>query len=133
MGSSRLMRDRRSRAQGDGGAAAVEFAMLVPILLALVFGITSFGLLFHQQIQLSAAAREGARSMAIKKVQATAIQAVKTAAPNLNPANMTISVPSTCATDTNVTVTVSYPFQFEYILGRASRTLTATGVMRCGG
>lgn len=52
------MRRRRS----DDGAAAVEFALLLPILLLLVFGIVDFSLLLNTQLNLTEAAREGARA-----------------------------------------------------------------------
>jgi Flp pilus assembly pilin Flp len=45
----------------ERGANAVEFALLVPILILLLFGIISFGWLFSQQLALNNAVREGAR------------------------------------------------------------------------
>ena len=45
----------------DAGAAAVEFILVVPILLLLVFGIVNFGYLFGQKLSLNQAVREGAR------------------------------------------------------------------------
>jgi Flp pilus assembly protein TadG len=47
--------------RGDDGAAAVEFVLVVPILLLLVFGIVNFGYLFGQKLSLNQAVREGAR------------------------------------------------------------------------
>jgi len=46
----------------DRGAAAVEFALVVPILLLLVFGIIDFGRMLNAQLQVSEASREGARA-----------------------------------------------------------------------
>jgi Flp pilus assembly protein TadG len=45
----------------DDGASAVEFALVVPFLLLLVFGIISFGLYFAGALGLSNATREAAR------------------------------------------------------------------------
>lgn len=45
----------------DRGAVAVEFALLVPILLVLVFGILNFGVYMSQQLALNNAVRQGAR------------------------------------------------------------------------
>ena len=45
----------------ETGANAVEFALVLPILLMLVFGGITGGLLYNQQQQLTHAAREGAR------------------------------------------------------------------------
>jgi Flp pilus assembly protein TadG len=46
----------------DRGAAAVEFALVVPVLLIVVFGIIDFGRMLNAQLQVSEAAREGARA-----------------------------------------------------------------------
>lgn len=54
------MSARRER-RNDDGAAAVEFALVVPLLLILVFGIISFGIVLAQQLALSNSARQAAR------------------------------------------------------------------------
>ena len=41
--------------------AAVEFAMLLPLLVALLFGFIQFGVAFNDRIQATNAAREAAR------------------------------------------------------------------------
>ena len=46
---------------GEDGAAAVEFAILLPLLVALLFGFIQFGVAFNNKIQATNAAREGAR------------------------------------------------------------------------
>ncbi len=45
----------------DDGVAAVEFAIILPILLLIVFGIINFGVLLYDQAVITNAAREGAR------------------------------------------------------------------------
>lgn len=45
----------------ERGAALVEFAILVPLLIMLLFGIVSAGLAFSQQLSLTHAAREAGR------------------------------------------------------------------------
>jgi Flp pilus assembly protein TadG len=52
---------RRRAPAGDSGASAVEFALVVPVLVLLVFGIINFGFLFSQQSSLNNGVREGAR------------------------------------------------------------------------
>jgi Flp pilus assembly protein TadG len=54
------MRLRRV-SRGDSGASAVEFALVVPLLLLIVFGIINFGTLFSQQLTINNGVREGAR------------------------------------------------------------------------
>jgi hypothetical protein len=45
----------------DHGGAMVEFAIVLPLLLILVFGIIEFGILMYNRAVLSNASREGAR------------------------------------------------------------------------
>ena len=45
------------RLRGERGASAVEFALIVPLLVLLVIGIAEFGHAFQVQGTLSAAAR----------------------------------------------------------------------------
>ena len=51
--------------ENQRGSSAVEFAIILPLLLTLLLGIIEFGYLFNQQISLTQAAREGAREYAI--------------------------------------------------------------------
>ena len=125
----------------ERGASAVEFALLLPVLLLLVLGIVEFGRGFQVSGTLSAAAREGVRVMALQNDPAAARTAVRGAAPTLDPAltNAQITVtPAACPTTTgatpvNVRVTVEYPMPFLTDFFGASVDLTGTGVMRCNG
>ena len=47
--------------RGQDGAAAVEFALLLPLLVLLLFGFIQFGTAFNTRIQATNAAREAAR------------------------------------------------------------------------
>lgn len=47
--------------RAEKGQAMVEFALVLPLLLALLCGIVDFGWLYYNQITLNNAAREGAR------------------------------------------------------------------------
>ena len=46
----------------QNGAAVVEFAVVLPLLLLIVFGIIEFGFLMYNQAMLTNASREGARA-----------------------------------------------------------------------
>jgi Flp pilus assembly protein TadG len=43
------------------GSTAIEFALVLPVLILLFFGIVEFGLLFYNQQIITNASREGAR------------------------------------------------------------------------
>ena len=84
----------------ERGAVAVEFALLAPVLVMLLLGITEFGRAYNAQVTLSSAAREGVRVMAIGNSPTAARTAAKNAAtgaasPALADTNITIS-PATC-------------------------------------
>ncbi|MBA7508123.1 hypothetical protein ES705_00043 [subsurface metagenome] len=51
--------------KSEKGASAVEFALILPILIMLVFGIVQFGIAFNNYITITHAAREGARIAAV--------------------------------------------------------------------
>jgi Flp pilus assembly protein TadG len=131
----------RTRLREESGATAVEFAFVLPLLLVLVLGVAEFGHAFQVQGTLSAAAREGARVMALQNDPAAARTAVRDATPTLDPAvtNAQITVtpqtgcPMTSTTTQNVRVTVAYPMPFLTDFFGADIDLTGTGVMRCNG
>ncbi|MEO8107934.1 MAG: TadE/TadG family type IV pilus assembly protein, partial [Actinomycetes bacterium] len=55
----------RPKRRSDEGAAAVELALVLPILLLLVFGIISFGILFAQQLAVNNGVRQGVRTAVV--------------------------------------------------------------------
>lgn len=61
MGERCIPATRRKRCSEETGAAAVEFALVAPILFSLVFGIIGFGFVFAQELSLGNGARQGAR------------------------------------------------------------------------
>lgn len=54
-----------SRLRRDDGAVAVEFAIIMPLLLLIVFGLIQYGLYFWSMQGGSSAAREAARRAAV--------------------------------------------------------------------
>ena len=46
----------------EEGAAAVEFALLLPVILLLVFGMIDFGIWLNQKITATDAAKQGLRT-----------------------------------------------------------------------
>jgi Flp pilus assembly protein TadG len=129
------------RESSERGAAAVEFAILLPILVMLVMGIIEFGRAYNTQISLTHAARESVRVMAISNNPASAKQAAVNATVSLRPALRTTDVgitttnaaaPGACAAGANATVTITY--SLSTMTGIAGPfTLTGKGVMQCGG
>jgi Flp pilus assembly protein TadG len=136
------------RKRGDTrGAAAVEFALVLPVLLLLVLGIVDFGRMLDWQIKLSGAAREGARWVALGQGDPT--NRVRTATGDPASASVAVSYtacpspPPTGASSVNTTVTATRAYTLLTPLRTISGlfggglpgsiTLTGKGVMRCGG
>jgi Flp pilus assembly protein TadG len=119
----------------ERGAAAVEFAILLPLLLMLVLGTIEFGRAYNAQITLTNAARDGVRYMAIandpvgaKDKAMKAAASVSTAIPS---SDVKLST-TTCSTGNQVTLTITY--NLSTITGIAGPfPMTGKGVMLCGG
>lgn len=120
------MRRLRVRAR-ERGAAAVEFALVLPILVVILLGIVDFGLEMNSQAIVANAAREGARTASLGGTAAEATTAATNASGsllNVSASNPTVTVAclkpggAACASgyDTNresggtVVVTVSYTY-----------------------
>lgn len=122
------------RARGDDGAAAVEFALVLPLLLLLLCGIIDFGRAFNARITLTHAAREGVRVYALGGTLAEATTRVNAAAVGLTGITVT-ATGCTFGGPTTLTATSSFTYITPFIakLAPATTTLKADGVMRCGG
>jgi Flp pilus assembly protein TadG len=122
------------RRRGDRGAAAVEFALVFPMLVLLVVGIAEFGRAYNIQTTISGAARESVRVMALQNSPSAARDAAKAYAPGLGLTNGQITIsPTSCTTGASATVRVTYPFTFITGLVGSNITLTGRGTMRCNG
>lgn len=92
--SAMLARSKRPQT----GAAAVEFAILLPLLIVLVFGIWQFSMAYNRSQALNAGVREGARLAARGEADLTTIQARTTNAiqqapgAGFDPGDLTITV-----------------------------------------
>jgi len=125
--------------------AMVEFVIILPILLMLVFAIVEFGVVFGRWQTLSNAAREGARTAVVFRsncvvatVEAEVRQRVKDyAAPlGMTLTDADIDVSGVCgAADTSSTVSVTLPYTFKVLPGFAASVspsidLVGNSVMR---
>jgi Flp pilus assembly protein TadG len=128
----------------DRGAAAVEFALVLPLLLLILFAIIDFGRALNAQITLTQAAREGVRLAAEGYPDGTVEARAQAAAPELNGVNVTVT--AACAPGAgpaaDAQVNVTYSFSFVTPIGAIAGLfdgsglggpiiLTAQGVMPC--
>jgi Flp pilus assembly protein TadG len=136
-----------SRHDGDRGAAAVELALVLPVLLLLVMGIIDFGMAYNRQISLSGGAREGARWLALHATDQTGAVTrtidAGPAAPLLTTADValctgpdggTCTSGAACASGLVAQVDATQPFDISIPFGpQLTVTLHGKAVMRCGG
>lgn len=138
-----MFRRMARHTQRDRGAAAVEFALLLPLLLLIVFGLVDFGRALNAQITLTQAAREGARVDALG--ESNVVSRTQAAATGLT--GVTVSESYACQAgdgalgkDAKVIATYSYSLitPVSAIAGLfggsgygSAISLTATGVMPC--
>lgn len=117
----------------DEGSALVEFALIVPILVILVFGIVEFGRAYNASVTLTHATREGVRELAITRDPSSAAAVTRDAAASLDPLQITV-IASPCVPGERTQIETTYPFQYSLpLIGSGTFTLRSTAVMRCGG
>ena len=121
----------------DRGAAAVEFALVLPILLLLLGGIIDFGFAFNTQISLTHAAREGVRVEALDSGDAVEVALAAFTAPAATDAAAVIDRACEPNSDgsARVVVTANSRIFFVGLLPFVDNQLPLEGqaVMRCGG
>ena len=119
-------------ASRERGAAAVEFALVVPLLVAFLFGIVEGGTRYAQQSQVNHWAFIAARDLSIDP-STSATSVVSTLKGSDTTTYTVSSSPSTACSATgatSVTVTVqTVKTSPTRLFG--SYTLTGTGVARC--
>ena len=97
---------RRRRA--ERGSAAVEFALLLPILLLVLLALVQVGALARDQLVLTQASRAGAREAAVNGSVDAVQEVVRSAAAGLDAERVEIDVLWSGARGTPVTVSLTY-------------------------
>lgn len=130
---------------GQRGVAAVEFALVLPLLLAVMLAVIELGLMLYNQAVITQASREGARYGIVltdpkrgeQAIRDEVLRHTKSALINLRgttAAQVTVVQSSPAAFPNPLQVTVSYDFNglaLAPLLGALGKTvrLTATTTM----
>jgi Flp pilus assembly protein TadG len=124
----------------ERGAAVVEFVLVLPLLVMLVFGIVEFSLSYNRQQALHAAAREGGRVAALEtSTQSDITAAVDNALSGVSfDSSRVIQIsPNTsqpCLDNSGATVTVTVAASSDVdvpLWNNTSLTLTGKAAFRC--
>jgi len=109
----------------EQGQTMVEFALVVPLLLMLLFAILQFGAVYNDYVTLTDATRVGARKAAVSRHSATpeadAEAAVRNSAPGMDDAcaggaGLCVSVAADAwEHGADVTVAAEYPYEIDLL------------------
>jgi len=135
-----FIRIARNRASDRSGAAAVEFALVLPLLVLILFGIVEFAAAWHARQLITNAAREGARVavvgnalMPAAALEDSVQQAVERSTGSaIDLANLTVSMEGVGVASSE-TAAVTLEYLYTPLVGlvlRAPITLSTTAVMR---
>jgi Flp pilus assembly protein TadG len=96
-----------------------EFALVLPLLVVLLFGIIQFGVTFNNYITLTDAVRAGARKAAVSRHEkdpvSVTVDQVRNAATDLKAADLDVTVDSTWEAGDQVEVSASYPYAIKVL------------------
>ena len=120
----------------EHGQSLVEFALILPVFIFVLFGIMEFGRLWEMSNVMTSAAREGARVAAIAENSAEQARAAAQNildAGNVTDATVSVSGPNG-ASEVSVVVTVEYtPLTGTFIPGLGSFSISRTTTMHWEG
>jgi Flp pilus assembly protein TadG len=113
--------NKRFSLRNQQGQSMTEFALVLPILAMLLFGVIQFGIVFNNYITLTDAVRAGARKGAVARHLSNPPGAVETtvrdAATDLKQSDLIVNVSPDPGWTANaeVTVNATYPYQISLL------------------
>lgn len=123
----------RAAFRSENGQTMTEFALVLPLLVMLLFGIIQFGITFNNYVTLTDAVRAGARKGAVARHLGNPAgeteKQVRAAATDLKGSDLQVSVTSTWNPGEEVRVSASYPYSIKVLgvkikSGRMNSTTT---------
>lgn len=121
--------ERGTQGLRDRGVAAVEFALVLPVLLVVLFGIVAAGLVYVDHLQLQSAARDGARAGALDPGSACATALGRVA--DVGGGATSCEEMSTCpGIDSSVTLQLARQVSIP-LLGERTVGLSASAAFSC--
>jgi Flp pilus assembly pilin Flp len=113
---------RRTHTRDERGQTMVEFTLVLPVLLVVLFGIIQFGITFSNYVALTDAVRAGARTAAVSRSSSNPVSDVKArvmdASGDLDSTKVNVPDPVTptgWVHGGDVTVTATYPYSISLL------------------
>jgi Flp pilus assembly protein TadG len=125
----------RNLKRNEQGQTMVEFTLVLPVLMVVLFGIIQFGITFKDYVALTDAVRAGARTAAVSRLSGTpttdTVNRVKDASGDLDTSKVNVTVTTTWVHGDEVVVKATYPYSIS-LLGVvvASGNLSSTTTER---
>lgn len=120
----------RGRRRGAGGQAAVELALLLPLLAMAALFLAQLALTARDQIMVTHSAREAARAVAVSDDASVARRAALAAA-RLDPQRLRVRVDELATGDVSVRVEYRSPVRFAVLAALVDDlALSGEAVMR---
>lgn len=129
-----------SKMSDERGAAAVEFALILPILTAILLAIMEFGYAFFIQASVASAARVGVRDYTIHYAKPNSQETARTLARSGVPDPaffVTGTFSGSCSDGAQNTLTITYRYRsltglLDQLVGN-NVIVTGKASMQCGG
>ena len=119
----------KKKIQHEKGATAIEFALILPVFIIIIFAVFQFGIVFNNWIALTYAAREGARLAAVDEYDEAV---VRQRVPSAKIESITVDWPSDPEIGDPVTVNVTgnvLNFTVPFLSSKAV-SLTSSATLR---
>ena len=129
--------------RSERGQTAVEFALVIPVMLLFLLGIFQIGITYYNNESLDTSARDGARAGAIHtgssvaQIKAFVDAAVRANAVGLDTSTTKLVVtlfcspdPTICNQGDTIDVTVTYPWKIGVLAFSQSGTLSTHTTLR---
>jgi Flp pilus assembly protein TadG len=130
-------------ARSERGQTAVEFALMIPVMLLFLLGIFQVGITYFNNESMQTAARDGARAGAIHSgdsatdVYKEVDDKIRESAVGLNTSTTKLVITAACEPDPTdckqndmLVVTVKYPWKIGVMAFSQSGTLSTTTKLR---
>jgi Flp pilus assembly protein TadG len=113
----------------ESGQTLVEFSLILPFMLVLIFALVDFGRAFHTWLVVTNAAREGARAAATQKDMNQIQTRINDSLGSLDSSKLTITLTNVQGTRGEpIEVDLAYDFEFVTPLGGMASVLSGGNV-----